>query len=99
MIAAPSSAEAAAASPMPPSRAGKLAQMCEKACDGERERAGGPVVLAREANRNGRQLPEVELLAPVRHDLAREPFRDHDIGVEREMRTVLLDRAERQAQD
>jgi hypothetical protein len=78
-------------------RTGKLAQMRDKACDRKRERAGGPVMLAREANRNSRQLPEVELLAETRHDLAREPFRHHDIGVERQMRAVLLDRAEWQA--
>jgi hypothetical protein len=56
-------------------------------------------MLAREADRNDRQLPEVELLAPLCHDRAREPFGYHHIGVERQMRTVLLDRAERQAQD
>ena len=43
----------------------EIAHIGRKALDRQAERAGRPVVLAREADRQRRKLPEVELLAPA----------------------------------
>jgi hypothetical protein len=67
--------------------------------DAERERARRPVVLARQAHGDGRQLPQIELVAPARDDAARELLGHDHVGVEREMRAVLLDGADRQTED
>ena len=40
-----------------------------------------------------RQLPQIEPLAPARDKRARELFRDDHVGIERQMRAMLLDRA------
>ena len=76
----------------------QIAQQGHESLDRERERAGRPVMLARQPDRHARQLPQVEVLAPARHDATREPFGHHHVGVERQMRPVLLDRSERQAE-
>jgi len=76
-----------------------VAQQGDKVLERERERAGRPIVLAREPERDARQLPHVEPVAPARDDAARERFGDNDVGVERQMRAVLLDRPERQAEN
>jgi hypothetical protein len=56
-------------------------------------------MLARERDRNGRELPQVELLAPARDDAAGQLLGDDHVGIERQVRPVLLDCAERQAED
>ena len=58
-----------------------------------------PIVLAREAKGDGRKLPQVEVVTPTRDDPARELLGDDPVGIERQMRPVLLDRADRQAED
>jgi hypothetical protein len=79
--------------------AGKLAQQGNEVLNAQGERSRRPVMLAREADGDGRKLPEIELIAPARNDAARELFRDDDVGIERQMRAVLLDRPDRQAED
>jgi hypothetical protein len=56
-------------------------------------------VLARESDRERWQLPQIEFAAPALDNALRYGLGDDDIGVEWQMRPVLLDRAERQAQD
>ena len=56
-------------------------------------------MLARETDRLRRQLPQIIGVAPARDDAAREFLRQDDVGIERQVRAMLLDRANRQAQD
>ena len=80
-------------------RASEVAQQRAHAGKRQRQRAGRPFVLAREADGERRQLPTIVGLAEARDDAAGVFLGQHGVGVERQMRAVLLDRADRQAED
>src|SRR5581483_11564632 len=67
--------------------------------DRQRPGASRPVVLARQSDSNGWQLPEIELLTPARNDRARQTFCDDHIRFERQVGAMLLGRPERQTED
>src|SRR6185295_699430 len=77
----------------------KLADMRDEMRQRKAERAGSPIVLARYADRYRRQLPEIEFLAPTRDDAAGKLLGDDHVGIERKVRTVLLDGAERKQEN
>ena len=56
-------------------------------------------MLARETDRLRRQLPQIIGVAPARDDAAREFLRQDNVRIERQVRAMLFDRANRQAQD
>ena len=59
------------------------------------DRARRPGVLVRLRVRERRQQPRVELVADPRDGSLGHPFGDQQVGVERQVRSVLLERAER----
>jgi hypothetical protein len=72
-------------------------QRCHRG-NGPRHGAGRPGVFARQADRYGRQLPQIERRAPARDDAFRHRNRDHGVRLQRQVRSVLLGRAERQTE-
>jgi len=56
-------------------------------------------MLARETDRLRRQLPQIIGVAPARDDAPCEFLRQDNVCIERQVRAMLLDRADRQAQD
>ena len=58
----------------------------------KRQRPGRPLVFARKAHCQRRQLPQIICRGPSADDTASEFFRQDDIGIKRQMRAMLLDR-------
>ena len=63
------------------------------------DRAGRPGVLVRLRVRERRQQPEIELVAPLLHHCLGDFTGDHVVRRERQVGSVLLDRAERLHED
>jgi hypothetical protein len=51
-------------------------------------------VLARKADENRREEPEIEFVSPTGNDAPRKLLRDHCIGVEGQVPAMLLHRAQ-----
>ena len=56
-------------------------------------------MLTCETYRECRHLPEIVSFDPTANDAAGEFFRQHGIGIERQMRAVLFDRTDRQSKE
>src|ERR1019366_10338421 len=82
-------------------RAGDLASQitheCRHALDRQRHSAGRPFMLACKAYRQRWKLPKIQGLAPAGDDAAAKFLGQHNIGIERQMGAMLLDRTDRQA--
>src|SRR5450830_165504 len=77
--------------------ASEIAHESRHALDRQRHGAGRPFMLARKAYRQRWKLPKIQGLAPAGDDAVGKFLGQHDIGIERQVRAMLLDRTDRQA--
>src|SRR5450631_573705 len=74
----------------------KVAHEGRHSLDRQRHGAGRPFMLARKTCRHRWKLPKIESFAPSVNDEASKTLSQYDIGVERQVGAMLLDRADRQ---